>query len=67
MSQPILTLLELSASMADLDMIQSWVDQARIAAPTNQVVQAKLDQQQIEIDTKRAQINLMMLDISSRN
>lgn len=67
MTDPLTTLMELNSVSCDLDMIQSWVDGARIASPGNQTVQLELDRQQTAIDRKRAYIALTMLDISSRN
>lgn len=67
MTDPISTLIQLNEVTRNLDMVQSWVDAARVAATTNQVVQLELDRQQTDIDRKRELIQLAMLDISSRN
>jgi hypothetical protein len=64
---PINTLIQLTDQIQNLDMVQSWIDNARSAAPATQVVQLELDRCQTEIDSKRALIQLMMLDIASRN
>lgn len=64
---PLGVLIELNASSLDLDMVQSWIDGARIAAPANQHVQHELDRQQAVLDSKRALIALRLLEISSRN
>lgn len=58
---------ELTSAISDLDMVQSWIDNARIAAPANQVVQRNLDRQQIEVDYKRDLINAAMIYLSSQN
>ena len=67
MTDPIDTLMQFTDALSDLDMVQDWINDARTATPTNQRVQLELDRQQTEIDRKRQLIQLMMLDISSRN
>jgi hypothetical protein len=64
---PITTLAQLNEITLELDQVQSWVDHARFAAPTNQRVQLNLDREQTEIDRKRELIELAMIDIASRN
>lgn len=60
-------LVSLTDLSLELDELQGWVDDARTAAPNNQVVQLSLDRQQSDIDLKREFIRLAMLDIASRN
>ena len=67
MHNPVITLFQSTEILLDLDMVQSWIDQARIAAPTNQFVQNQLDYRQAEVNTKRAQIELTMLAIAQSN
>lgn len=66
-TNPFTTLFELTDQIQELDMVQSWIDHARNAAPTNQHVQLELNRQQFDIHRKRALIAQIMLDISSRN
>lgn len=67
MQDPILTLFKLTDQILELDMVQGWINNARLSAPTNQVVQLELDRQQGEIDRKRVLIDALMADIRSRN
>jgi hypothetical protein len=67
MTDPIRTLMQLNYITEELDEIQSWIDNARYAARTNQHVQLQLDRQQTEVDAKREFIELAKLDIASRN
>lgn len=67
MNDPLRTLIELNAQSRDLDMVQSWINEARVSSPENQRIQLSLDRQQDDLDAKRALIRLVMLDISSRN
>jgi hypothetical protein len=60
-------LFSITDEIQELDMVQSWISNARMAAPTNQVVQLSLDRQQADVDRKRHLLKLLMLDISSRN
>ena len=64
---PIDTLIRLDEALIDLDTVQSWIDDARIAAPRNQHVQLELDRRQAEVDRKRVWIAVCMADIRSRN
>jgi hypothetical protein len=64
---PITTLFQLTDELQDLNMVQGWIDGAREAAPTNQLVQLELDRRQEQINRKRAWIAMVMLDIRSRN
>lgn len=67
MPSPLTTLVLFVAQLSDLDMTQDWIDNARIAAPTNPIVQQSLNRRQIEVDVKRARIEIMLEDIASRN
>jgi hypothetical protein len=67
MTHPLATLMELNSVSCDLDMVQSWINGARVASAANQDVQLELDRQQLAIDQKRVFLELRMLDISSRN
>lgn len=60
-------LVTLTSAIKDLDMVQSWIDHARVAAPTNQHVQQQLDLRQAEVDAKRIRIQAAMTYISSQN
>lgn len=64
---PFDTLLMLISQLRDLDMAQEWIDEVRLATPTNQVTQSNMDRQQLAIDAKREIIILTMNEISSRN
>lgn len=64
---PFDTLLMLISQLRDLDMAQEWIDEVRLATPTNQVTQSNMDRQQLAIDAKRELIILTMNEISSRN
>lgn len=67
MPDPLDTLFELTDRLATLEMIQSWIDHARVGAPTNQHIQLELDRRQAEVNRKRALIAMLMADIRSRN
>jgi len=67
MTDPITTLIELNHESLHLDMIQSWIDGAREAAPTNQRVQLELDRQQASVDNKRFMIGAIMASIRNNN
>lgn len=60
-------LFALTDEILELDTVQDWIDNARLAAQTNQVVQLNLDRQQREVDRRRAFIAVMMADIRNRN
>lgn len=64
---PINTLIQLDEAIDQLDEVQSWIDHARLAAPTNLHVQQELDRQQAEVNRKRLWIAVVMVDIRSRN
>lgn len=67
MTDPLTTLFRITDQIESLDMIQDWIDGARVVAATNQVVQLELDRQQREVDRKRALIAALMADIRNRN
>jgi hypothetical protein len=67
MTDPINMLFAFTDEIQHLDLVQSWIDDAREAAPANQHVQLVLDRKQVEIDRKRAMITIMMADIRRRN
>jgi hypothetical protein len=60
-------LFSITDEIQELDLVQSWINNARMSAPTNQIVQLSLDRKQAEVDHKRQLLRLLMLDISSRN
>jgi hypothetical protein len=64
---PFETLLVLVNQLHDLDMVEEWIDEIRIASPTDQEMQLNMDRQQVEVDQKRTQIDRAMLGISSQN
>ena len=61
------TIIAFTQQIDKLDMVQSWIDEARLAAPTNLTVQQKLDFHQRDIDSEREFIKLAMADLRSRN
>lgn len=67
MTDPIATLVKLNNITVELNEIQSWIDHARQAAPTNQVVQLNLDRQQATVDERRSLVEAVKRDIASRN
>jgi hypothetical protein len=67
MTTQIEILVALNDLTQELDETQDQVNEARVAAPTNQIVQLIMDRKQSDIDLKREFIRLAMLDISSRN
>jgi hypothetical protein len=64
---PITKLAQLNEITLDLNMEQGWINHAREAARTNQIVQLSLDRQQTAVNAKREMIEFAMIDISSRN
>jgi len=64
---PITKLARINEITLELNMEQRWIDHAREAARTNQIVQLSLDRQQTAVDAKREMIEIAMFDISSRN
>jgi len=67
MSDPFSTLLELDAIQLSCDEIQQWINFSREAFHDDQWIQLVMDRKQAEIDERRKQIQLLMLDISRRN
>jgi hypothetical protein len=67
MADHLTTLFQYVDEIEELDRVQGWINEAREAAPTNQVVQLNLDRQQSELDRRRAFVALMMADIRNRN
>lgn len=67
MTDPLNTLIHLTSQLSDLNMIQEWIDHARVAVPDNHQVQMELDRRQIQLDHDRAAIELMMAGIASTN
>jgi ribosomal protein S18 len=61
------TLIHYVSQLKDLDMVQDWIANARDATPTNLRVQHSLHHRQVELDIKRARIEVEMLEIASRN
>lgn len=61
------TLINLNSAALDLDMVQDWINSARVACRRNPEVQAELDRQQHILDSKRAALEVTMLRISSCN
>jgi uncharacterized protein YciW len=66
-TDPVTTLFRLTDEIQNLDKVQSWIDEARVAAKTNQRVQLELDRRQNDIDRKRFMIAAVMSDIRNRN
>jgi hypothetical protein len=60
-------MLKLNEAELDLLMVQGWIDNARIACATNQVVQLELDRRQSELDTKLARIHMARAAIALSN
>jgi hypothetical protein len=67
MPHPVRTMLKLNEAELDLLMVQGWIDNARIACATNQVVQLELDRRQSELDTKLARIHMARAAIALSN
>lgn len=67
MSTPIETLFALNNAERELDMVQFWIDRARVTAARNQSVQLELDRRQTELNTKRAKIEFTRLHIANSN
>lgn len=67
MYTPIDILFGFISQLRDLDMAEEWVDEVRLAAPTNQVTQSNMNRQQLAINAKREKIELAMNEIASRN
>lgn len=67
MSDPIHTLLELNQITLACDEVQKWIDMSREAFSNDQYFQLVMDRKQAEIDDQRQQVELIKLDISSRN
>jgi hypothetical protein len=67
MPHPLDDLTILASALDDLNMVQSWIDHARLAAPTNPIVQAELDHAQADLDYKRARVTIAMDAIRHRN
>lgn len=51
----------------DLDYTQDWINEAREAARTNQVVQLALDRRQAEVDCVREQLEFHKFEIPRNN
>jgi hypothetical protein len=62
-----ITLFALTDQIQELDEVQGWIDNARIAAKANQSVQLELDRQQNDVNRKRFMIAAIMSDIRNRN
>lgn len=67
MTDQLTTLFLLTDELENLDEVQGWIDNARIAARRNQYVQLQLDRQQSDLDRKRFMIAAVMADIRNRN
>lgn len=67
MFTPLDTLFMLTDKIRNLDMVQEWIDEARIDSSTNQYMQLTLDRQQVEVDAKREMIAETMFQIANRN
>lgn len=51
----------------DMEMLQSWIDAARVACAANQHVQLELDRTQSELDERRTKTEAAMYAIASSN
>ena len=67
MTDHITTMFQLVDIIESLDKVQEWIDNARTAASTNQIVQLTLDRKQIEVDQKRMLVAGLMADIRNSN
>lgn len=67
MTAPFFMLLRFVGELDHLDTAQVLLNETRSLAMPDQVAQLDLDRRQIELDKRRAHINMMMLDIRSRN
>lgn len=67
MTAPFFMLLRFIGELDHLDTAQALIDETRSVTPTEHVLQLELDRRQTELHLRRARINMMMLDIRSRN
>lgn len=63
----IMQLLRLLDQLRDIELIQSWIDQARKTHGRGSIFYALLEDQQVQINNRRKLIRLVMHDIASRN
>lgn len=61
------TMFTLRHLYCELDLVQDLIDIARVANPTNQVLQLAMDRKQNEINDKREKITTAMQFIANRN
>lgn len=67
MSDPISILVELNSITLQLNGVQTRIDSARSAHPTNGLLQLQLDRKQAAVDERRRVVEMVKLDIASRN
>lgn len=64
---PLDELLDYTDELKHLNMVEEDLLRCRLAHPTNQKVQLDMDRYQTMVDTRRAEIEIIMLVISSLN
>lgn len=67
MTHPLITLMKLNAIMCNLDEVQITIDLGRKIAANDQIVQLELDRHQNEVNVRRADVEMALLQISSMN
>jgi hypothetical protein len=67
MSNHLAVLMELNRITQDLDGVQGWIDFARNASPTNQIVQLEMDRKQTQIDLRRMEVEIALIFNASLN
>lgn len=67
MTDHITLLVRFSGQLKDLDMVQDWIDQARVVASNHPDLQPILDRKYEDVERKRMIIQLIMMDIANRN
>lgn len=66
-NDPLSEMIFLVGRTRDLDMVQAWINDAREAAPTDLTIQTELDNQQASLTRKRNLLEMVMLEIRSKN
>jgi hypothetical protein len=67
MRTPLDELIDYTDELQHLNMVEEDLLRCRLAHPTNQQVQLDMDRYQTQVDNRRAQIEVIMLIISSMN
>lgn len=67
MDDPLTQLVRFTDGLANLDMVQSWLDAAREAFPDDPEYQFIIEAQQNRVNIRRNFIEMAMASIRSRN